>query len=255
MGGRGVSDSIIELDKVRELLKKLRSKIERIEGELDNIGQKDKIREDYLKATELLHGLNVEQVIWEMVEMGTDNLNDQQLVKTVEGLLFVAPEPVTVNHLASAIECEVDQVEAALEQLKQASQNRGVRLQRQGKKVQLVSAPELTDYIERFLGLSISGKLSTAALETLAIVAYRQPVTRPEIEAIRGVNSDGVLRTLLSKGLVEEVGRLDTVGHPALFGTTFEFLRYFGLENIEDLPELELPEERTESEMDDEESS
>ena len=181
--------------------------------------------------------------------MGTDNLTDQQLVKIVEGLLFVAPEPVTVNHLASAIECEVEQVEAALEQLKQAGQYRGVRLQRQGKKVQLVSAPELTDYIERFLGLSISGKLSTAALETLAIVAYRQPVTRPEIEAIRGVNSDGVLRTLLSKGLVEEVGRLDTVGHPALFGTTFEFLRYFGLENIEDLPELELSTEGTESEI------
>jgi segregation and condensation protein B len=72
-------------------------------------------------------------------------------------------------------------------------------------------------------------------------VAYRQPVTRPEIEAIRGVNSDGVLRTLLNKGLVEEVGRLDTVGHPSQFGTTFEFLRYFGLEKIEDLPELDLP--------------
>ena len=74
------------------------------------------------------------------------------------------------------------------------------------EKVQLVTAPELTDYIERLLGLSLTGKLSTAALETLAIVAYRQPITRPEIEAIRGVNSDGVLRTLLSKGLVEEVG-------------------------------------------------
>jgi segregation and condensation protein B len=187
--------------------------------------------------------------------MGTDTLTDQQLVKIVEGLLFVAPEPVTVNHLASAIECEVKQVEAALKQLKESSRNRGIRLQQQGQKVQLVSAPELTDYIERFLGLSISGKLSTAALETLAIVAYRQPVTRPEIEAIRGVNSDGVLRTLLSKGLVEEVGRLDSVGHPTLFGTTFEFLRYFGLEKIENLPELELPEEGIESEMDDDETS
>ena len=173
--------------------------------------------------------------------MTTDNLADQQLVKIVEGLLFVAPEPVTVNHLASAIECEVEQVEAALEQLKEASQNRGVRLQRQGKKVQLVSAPELTDYIEQFLGLTFAGKLSTPALETLAIVAYRQPVTRPQIEAIRGVNSDGVLRTLISKGLVEEIGRLETVGHPVLFGITFEFLRYFGLEGMDDLPELELP--------------
>ena len=137
------------------------------------------------------------------------------------------------------------EVEEALEQLKEEFQNRGLRLQRHGKKVQLVSAPELTDYIERLLGLSISGRLSTAALETLAIVAYRQPITRPDIEAIRGVNSDGVLRTLLSKGLVEEVGRLDTVGHPMLFGTTFEFLRFFGLEELKDLPELKLPELET----------
>jgi segregation and condensation protein B len=106
----------------------------------------------------------------------------------------------------------------------------------------LVSAPELTNYIERFLGLSVAGKLSTAALETLAMIAYRQPITRPEIEAIRGVNSDGVLRTLISKGLVEEIGRLDTVGHPTLFGTTFEFLRYFGLESLKALPDLTLPE-------------
>ncbi len=167
----------------------------------------------------------------------------------------MASEPVTVNHLASAIECEEKQVEAALKQLQETSRERGIRLQRQGKKVQLVSAPELTDYIERFLGLSISGKLSAAALETLSIVVYRQPVTRPEIEAVRGVNSDGVLRTLLSKGLVEEVGRLDSVGHPALFGTTFEFLRFFGLEKIEDLPELELPEIGLEIEMEDAEPS
>jgi segregation and condensation protein B len=115
-------------------------------------------------------------------------------------------------------------------------------VQRYGHKVQLVSAPEATAYIERFLGLATPAKLSTPALETLTIIAYRQPITRPEIEAIRGVNSDGVLRTLLSKGLIEEVGRLDTVGHPALFGTTFEFLRYFGLEDLSALPELALPE-------------
>jgi segregation and condensation protein B len=187
--------------------------------------------------------------------MTIDTLTDQQLIKIIEGLLFVASEPVTVNHLAEAIECEVKQVEVALEQLQKTCHGRGIRLQRQGKKVQLVSAPELTDYIERFLGLSISGKLSAAALETLAIVVYRQPVTRPEIEAIRGVNSDGVLRTLLSKGLVEEVGRLDSVGHPALFGTTFEFLRFFGLEKIEDLPELELPENGMEIEVEDEQLS
>jgi segregation and condensation protein B len=172
--------------------------------------------------------------------MTTDILTDQQLLKIIEGLLFVAPEPATVAQLASALECETERVETVLAELQELCQERGVRLQRQGQKVQLVSAPELTDYIERFLGVAMSGKLSPAALETLAMVAYRQPITRPEIEAIRGVNSDGVLRTLLSKGLVEEVGRLESVGHPTLFGTSFEFLRYFGLEKIEDLPQLEL---------------
>lgn len=173
--------------------------------------------------------------------MTTDTLTPQQLVRIIEGLLFVAPEPVSITHLASAVPCSVGEVETALQQLKTESQSRGIRLQRQDQKVQLVSAPELTDYIERFLGLTTSGKLSTPALETLAIVAYRQPITRPQIEAIRGVNSDGVLRTLISKGLVEEIGRLDTVGRPALFGITFEFLRYFGLEEMGELPELELP--------------
>ncbi|MCL4299824.1 MAG: SMC-Scp complex subunit ScpB [Anaerolineae bacterium] len=176
--------------------------------------------------------------------MTTETLNEQQLTSIIEGLLFVSSEPVTVDHLAAVTTCSEEQIEAALQQLKENCQNRGIRLQRLGKKVQLVSAPEVTDYIERFLGLSGSARLSTPALETLTIIAYRQPITRPEIEAIRGVNSDGVLRTLLSKGLVEEVGRLDTVGHPSLFGTTFEFLRYFGLEDINDLPELDLPEIR-----------
>ena len=173
--------------------------------------------------------------------MTTEPLTDQELVKIVEGLLFVAPEPITINYLTSIVKCSVERVEAALQQLKEDGQIRGIRLQRQGKKIQLVSAPELADYIEQFLGLTFAGKLSTPALETLAIVAYRQPITRPQIEAIRGVNSDGVLRTLISKGLVEEIGRLETVGHPALFGTTFEFLRYFGLEDMDDLPQLELP--------------
>jgi len=104
----------------------------------------------------------------------------------------------------------------------------------------LVSAPEAAPYVERFLGLSLSGKLSAAALETLAIIAYKQPITRPQIEAIRGVNSDGALRTLMSKGLIEEVGRLDSVGHPILFGTTFEFLQYFGLSSLSELPPLEI---------------
>lgn len=153
----------------------------------------------------------------------------------------MAPEPVALSYLAEVIECDLAQIQAALDTLAEDCRQRGLRLQRQGDTVQLVTAPELTGYIERFLGLNAPARLSTPALETLAIIAYRQPITRPEIEAIRGVNSDGVLRNLISKGLVEEVGRLESVGHPTLFGTTFEFLRYFGLEKVETLPALDLP--------------
>lgn len=178
--------------------------------------------------------------------MSTEPERDLSVESIIEGLLFVASEPVTVKQLAAAVDCQPAEIETALQALQSTLHERGIRLQRHGQKLQLVTAPELAEYVEILLGLSLSGKLSTPALETLSIVAYRQPITRSEIEAIRGVNSDGVLRTLLNKGLVEEVGRLDTVGHPMLFGTTFEFLRFFGLEQLEDLPTLELPEPETE---------
>jgi segregation and condensation protein B len=99
--------------------------------------------------------------------------------------------------------------------------------------------PEAAPYIEKLLGLQRTGRLSAAAFETLALVAYRQPITRAAIEAVRGVNSDGVLRTLLSHGLIEEVGRLEQLGRPILYGTTFAFLQQFGLESLRDLPPLE----------------
>jgi segregation and condensation protein B len=175
----------------------------------------------------------------------TTGHNDSEplsLAAIVESLLFVADAPVPVSQLAGAAECDVRDIEATLESLVESYADRGVRLQRKGNLVQLVSAPQAAPYIERFLGLSLSGKLSAAALETLAIIAYQQPITRPQIEAIRGVSSDGVLRTLMSKGLIEEIGRLETVGHPILFGTTFEFLQYFGLGSLGELPSLEIQE-------------
>jgi len=159
----------------------------------------------------------------------------------VESLLFVASSPVPVKQLAEAIGCDVQEIESALQALAQEYRQRGLRLQRHGDRLQLTTAPEMAAFIERFLGLSVTSSLSAAALETLSVIAYKQPITRPEIEAVRGVNSDGVLRTLVSKGLVEEVGRLETVGHPVLFGTTFEFLQYFGLGSLSELPPLETP--------------
>jgi segregation and condensation protein B len=160
-----------------------------------------------------------------------------ELKALLESLLFVADRAVTVEDLATALDVSADEVQSALRALEVEYQARGVRLQRQGERMQLVSAPEAGPVIERFLGLEISGRLSAAAMETLSIVAYRQPVTRAQVEAIRGVNSDSVLRSLVRRGLLEEVGRAETVGHPILYGTTFEFLQQFGLQSVRDLPE------------------
>jgi segregation and condensation protein B len=165
-------------------------------------------------------------------------ITPEQLAVIIESLLFVADHPVAVSDLVKTLDASKQQVEQALTILDDLYQTRGLRLQRNGSSVQLVTASDITGYVEKFLGLSISSKLSTAAMEVLGIVAYRQPMTRPEIEAIRGVNCDGVLRTLLSKGLIEEVGRLNTVGHPIQYGTTFEFLQYFGLSSLDELPAL-----------------
>jgi len=156
----------------------------------------------------------------------------------VESVLFVADRPVAVAELAQVLDLDRRDIERALAEIERACAARGVRLQRAGKHVQLVSAPEAAEAIGRFLGLESSTRLSGAALESLSIIAYRQPVTRPEIEALRGVNSDGVLRTLLMRGLVAPIGRRDTVGHPVEYGTTFQFLEYFGLQGLDELPPL-----------------
>ncbi len=161
------------------------------------------------------------------------------LASLVESLLFVADGPVTLEQLGRALELKASLIERALDELASCYEGRGLRLQWQGKRVQTVTAPEAAPYIERFLGLQLSTKLSTPALETLAIVAYRQPATRAQIEAVRGVNCDSVLRTLLHRGLIEPVGRLEQAGRPILYGTTFEFLQYFGFSDLSQLPPLQ----------------
>ena len=160
-----------------------------------------------------------------------------ELKSLVESLLFVADLTVSVDSLATALDVSIEDVESVLLALDADYQGRGIRLQRKGDRLQLVSAPEAGPQIQRFLGLEISGRLSAASLETLGIVAYRQPVTRAQVEAIRGVNSDSVLRSLIRRGLLEEVGRAQTAGLPILYGTTFEFLQQFGLQNLNDLPD------------------
>ena len=161
----------------------------------------------------------------------------------IEALLFVAPGVVSPQQLAAALNYPLREIETALEELENAYRTRGIRLQWHQGRVQMISAPEAGLLIEQFLGLEASSRLSRAALETLAIVAYQQPVTRPEIDSIRGVNSDGVIKSLLHKGLVQEAGRAERVGRPILYTTTADFLSYFGLSSITELPPLIPPEE------------
>ena len=161
----------------------------------------------------------------------------------IEALLFAAPGPVTLNQLAAALEVSIEGVETALNQLDELYQDiealRGVRIQRHHGRVQMTTASEYSQYVERFLGLEASSRLSRAALEALAIVAYQEPVTRPHIDAIRGVNSDTVMKNLLSKGLIQEVGRAEAPGRPILYTTTTEFLQLFGLNSLANLPPLD----------------
>ena len=158
--------------------------------------------------------------------------------RLVESLLFVADGPVTLEELATALESDPPEVEQAVDRVAAGCAERGLRIVRSGRLVRMVTMPEASAAVERFLGLSSSTSLSRAALETLAIIAYRQPITRAEIAAIRGVNSDGVIRTLIARSLIASVGWLPQVGRPSLLGTTFEFLQYFCIPSLAELPSL-----------------
>ena len=163
---------------------------------------------------------------------------DLDTTAKIEALLFVSSGLVSVYQLSKALDITESEVESCLADLDEhyKSGGHGLRLMRVKTRVQLTSAPAVSKTVETFLGLENTATLSQAALETLAIIAYKQPVTRPEVDMIRGVNSDGVMRTLLSKGLIEELGRAETPGRPIFYGTSPEFLQYFGLETIEALP-------------------
>jgi segregation and condensation protein B len=163
--------------------------------------------------------------------------DDGVFCSSIESILLVAGGPVPLSTLAAALGVSRARVTQLVEQLRDKVTG-GIRVQIHDGSAQLVTAPENADVIQRFLGTAKPPALSQAALETLTIVAYRQPVTRPEIEAVRGVNSDRAVQTLIARGLIEERGTRQTLGRPAEYGTTFSFLEYFGLRSLEDLPEL-----------------
>jgi len=150
-------------------------------------------------------------------------------------LLFAGESPLDVETVARILELPRAELDEVLGFLRDHPPL-GLRLQRSGGQLELVSDAASAPYVERLLGLDRPVKLSRAAMETLAIVAYRQPVTRGDVEALRGVNSDSAITTLLNRGLIAEAGRRETVGRPALYATTSEFLQQLGIDSLDALP-------------------
>ena len=162
----------------------------------------------------------------------------------LEAVLFVAPDPVSIEALEELLgDIDRNQIDDALvalgERYPQGESARGVFLEQVAGGYRLVTRPELNGYLESFFQARVRSRLSMQALETLTIIAYRQPVTAPEIQDLRGVNSSAVLKTLLDNNLVRISGRKKVVGKPFLYRTTNEFLEHFGLASISDLPPLE----------------
>ena len=156
----------------------------------------------------------------------------------LECMLFVTPQPLLVKQVAGSLELDELDVERAIHELRLEYADRGLQILRIASGYQMCTRPEYAEYISMLLKPE-RGRLSRAGLETAAIIAYRQPITQPEIDAIRGVNSDGVLKTLVERNLIRQVGRRETVGRPILYATTDEFLNHFGLNDLSELPDLE----------------
>lgn len=165
-----------------------------------------------------------------------------KLEAVVEGLLFVVGEDgLTLNQLVDILDVDMDMVKQILSNLKDKyeSDNSGIRINFLGNTFKLTTKKEHKEYFQKLIENPESNVLTQAALETLAIVAYNEPITRIEVDEIRGVSSSQMIRKLVAKGFLKEVGRSDAVGRPILYKTTSEFLDYFGLSTIDDLPKFE----------------
>ena len=168
----------------------------------------------------------------------------------IEGILFAAGEPVAAPKLAAVLNCEIEEIENAVNELKTEynEDERGFNIIDIREGYQICSRPVYYNYIQEILGEQRNQPLSNAAMEALAIIAYKQPVTRGQVERIRGVNSDGCINRLYERSLIEECGRLDAPGKPILYRTTDTFLRCFGLRSPEELPYMDLSKFETEPE-------
>jgi len=169
------------------------------------------------------------------------------LKSVLESLLFAWGEPLNINEISRILNLPAHNVAAALDEMIEevaVDNNRGLIIQKFGNSYQITTKKENFEFIQNLLQTTVNKSLSSAATEALSIIAYKQPVTRVEIELIRGVKCSNVVKGLLDKGLIKEVGKLDKPGRPTLYATTDEFLRHFGLNSIEELPALNIePEE------------
>jgi len=175
------------------------------------------------------------------LEVEKQNRSTAELVAIVEALIFVADEPITVKLLAEVLEEDRESIEAAVEGLKQEYETResGLQLREIAGGWQISTRTEFHEEVRKFLKTRPSAKLSLASLETLAVIAYKQPVTVPEILEIRGVQSASAIKTLLDKRLIVAKGRKETVGRPMQYGTSKDFLIQFGLKDLSELPSIE----------------
>ena len=186
----------------------------------------------------------------------SDLFIENNLEEILLSILFVAGEGVDMNFIAEKLEVDPKKVKKAADRLSQRlCGNSGIHLIKYNSKIQLSSNPDNADYVSTVLNPIRERALTRATLETLAIIAYKQPITRLEIEEVRGVNSDYTVQTLLDHNLIEVVGRKDAVGKPLLFGTTEEFLKRFSLEDLSQLPDHDQLMERIKTIYDDSETS
>lgn len=182
-----------------------------------------------------MHNVNMDQL--EIDEIS----KKKYYISIIESLLFASGDPLKEKEIAAIIECDIETTKKLLEALNESysTDERGIMLIALNDEYQLVTKAKNTNYIQKLLKINTRQSLSQAALETLAIIAYKQPITRLSIDEIRGVKSDRAVLTLVEKGLIKEVGRLDVAGRPILFSTTDKFLLHFGLENLEQMPSLD----------------
>ena len=169
----------------------------------------------------------------------------ENLTAIIEAILFVSGDPVRVDVLAHAMNLTVLELEQALDELRDhlALENRGIQLNRSGETVFLSICPKYAPQVELFLQPIQKQPLSQAVLETLSIIAYRQPVTKGDVESVRGVKCDYSVQTLVNRGFIEECGRRETLGRPILYRTTDKFLQHFGIESLDELPSVDFSSE------------